>query len=126
MRNTYKLGGIRMRHKTVERLVEKVRVGIETQLWAQLARPDVMDLTFHVIAHYRTKGCPVWSVEYDTCCWHLYHYGVLLLSYNRQTGKVNERVDTVSVSDQQGMNGFLNALGVNYYVSRAGRTARYV
>lgn len=102
-----------MRHRIVEGLIEKIQKSIETH-------PN------RAIAHYRSKGRRVWSVEYDTHCWFLYHYGVLLLSYNEQTGKVNERIDQVSVSDQQGMNGFLNALGVNYYVRRAGRTARYV
>lgn len=102
-----------MRHKIIERLVEKVQE-------IRQAHPD------RAIAHYRTKGRRVWSVEYDTYCWFLYHHNILILSYNEQTGKVNERLDLISVSDQHGMNGFLSALGVNYYVRRAGRTARYV
>jgi len=100
-----------MRHKTVEHLIERVQKNVEAR------RPG--------IAHYRVKGRPVWSVEYDTNCWYLYHYNLIILSYNEQTGKVHEWIDQISVSDQQGMNGFLNALGVNYYVRRAGRTARY-
>lgn len=121
-----------MRHKTVERLVErvleKIRKDVEARLWAQ---PDDLDLLntvpgIHVTAHYRAKGRSVWSVEYTMNCWFLRHYGTVLLSYNELTGEVYEWVDTISVSDQQGMNGFLNALGVDYYVGRAGRTARYV
>lgn len=111
-----------MRHKTVERLIERVQKSIETQRRAQ---PD-MESNIRAIAHYRKRGFTVWSVEYDTNCWYLYHYNLIILSYNEQTGKVNEWIDRVSVSDQQGMNGFLNALGVKHYISRAGRTARYV
>lgn len=96
-----------MRHKTVERLIERVQKNVEAR------RPG--------IAHHRA-----WSVEYDTNCWYLYHYNLIILSYNEQTGKVHEWIDQISVSDQQGMNGFLNALGVKHYISRAGRTARYV
>lgn len=114
-----------MRHRIIENLVEKVRVGIEAQLRAQLTQPEQAETVVRVITHYRKRGCPVWSVEYYMNVWFLYHYDVLLLSYDEQTGEVNERVDMVSVSDQHGMNGFLNALGVNYYVRRAGRTARY-
>lgn len=116
-----------MRHRIIEGLIEKVQKSIETQRRAQ----SDMDLLneesdIRAIAHYRVKGRRVWSVEYDAYCWYLYHYDVPLLKFNEETGEVDEWVDTISVSDQQGMNGFLSALGVNYYVRRAGRTARYV
>lgn len=115
-----------MRHRTIERLIEKVHMSIDAQRRAQPIMELLgMEPTIPAIAYYRA-GRPVWSVEYDACCWYLYHYSVLLLSYDEQTGEVNEWVDTISVSDQHGMNGFLNALGVDYYVRRAGRTARYV
>lgn len=114
-----------MRHKTIEGLIskvlEKIRKDVEARLWAE---PDDLLNTvpsIHVDAH-----CRAWSVEYTMNCWFLRHYGTVLLSYNELTGEVYEWVDTVSVSDQSGMNGFLNALGVNHYISRAGRTARYV
>lgn len=112
-----------MRHKTIHKLMERVyRMAVHRA-------PATMSY-----GPWRVDAVIDWSA--NTQIWHLWHYGTHLLTVyigpdlgvKIWEGTVAERRG-LSVSDQRGMNAFLETLGVltpDTYVSRKGRTARYV
>lgn len=104
-------------HKTIQNLVAKVRDGGKATFRSRSRLPNGM----------KGELKEVWAVECADGDYTLYHYGTNIFStwYNGNYWDFAIHVHRLSVSDQQGINGLLEALGSQQRVSRAGRTRKY-
>lgn len=104
------------RHKAVEGLIDKIREARDSgAMWST--------------RQFKKDGEVVWQVfwEHSIDKWELWHYGrsmgVVIAGQWYESLWIQH--NGISVSDQQGINGFLSHLGISVQVSRAGRTAKY-